>query len=417
LLRQVAILLLDRGGPACDRRPSRWKRWGIFLTAVGIVAAAVLLLVEGQVLLAAACLIPGVLAGLALAREVRRQLAWARKDAIRSPLPRHADALLARLLGSRQPYQTVQQALADFEATADRPAQVTSWIRLAHLATLGTCLAPCLLIMFVTSRIVHAVMVETVLPSVLASEKMVAVLNRGQFAEYVRAHMGKTSILKLRMGSPPLTYNLQLDRDSLINQFSNPGAREQAERRLAQQRSYLQGQVEGLNFVDRLWLGADLEKAEELLRPGRTVEVRDFGDFLGAAILTLGDHAGQEAEDVVFWMLVAILLIPPLCWVAWAELWRGGLTYRLLGLALVRGSGQPASRWQCAWRAFVVWGTVTPLLFLAMWLDEYYPQQGRWSWLSWGAGLLLLLAFAGLALRWPARALHDWLAGTYLVPQ
>jgi hypothetical protein len=39
------------------------------------------------------------------------------------------------------------------------------------------------------------------------------------------------------------------------------------------------------------------------------------------------------------------------------------------------------------------------------------------SWLCWGAALALLLLYVALALRSPARGLHDRLAGTYLVPR
>jgi hypothetical protein len=418
LLKQVAVKLLDQGGPACDRRPNRWKRWGISIAAVGVNATAALLLLRGQVFWAAGLLILGVPAGLALAREIRRQGAWARRGHIRSPLPRHADALLSRLVGIGQPYATtMQQMWADLEATRERPTRVTSKIRLAHLATLGSFLAPCLIIMFVLSRIVHAVMVETVLPSVVASEKMLAVLDRGQLAEYVKANMGKSSLRKLRIGSPPVSHTVRLDREGVIQLFSAPGVRERVESRLAQQRSELQRHVAGLNFVERLWLGADLRHAEKLLQYGRGVEVKDFDDFLDAAGVAVGGSPNQEAEEVIFWMLAGAVLLVPVCWVVWAYLWRGGLTYRLLGLVLVRGNGLAASRLQCAWRALVIWGTVGPLLFLSMWLNEHDPELGRWSWAAWAAALVLLLTFAGLALRWPSRAFHDRLAGTYLVPQ
>jgi hypothetical protein len=127
--------------------------------------------------------------------------------------------------------------------------------------------------------------------------------------------------------------------------------------------------------------------------------------------------------------LVTLVLIVfwPVCWVLWALLFRGGLSYRWLGLTLVRCDGRRASRLQYGLRALVVWLPVTTLLALthylsfacfSNWLDW---QQYAWMlWLatlSWWLAILLLLIFALSALRSPNRALHDRLARIYLVPR
>jgi hypothetical protein len=118
-----------------------------------------------------------------------------------------------------------------------------------------------------------------------------------------------------------------------------------------------------------------------------------------------------------------------LIWSIWAFLMRGGLTYRLAGIALLRSNGRKALRIQCAWRALLVWAPVTGLLLLSVWLDsvwlvawfrqvaEAYTWAYWLSWLCWGLALALLPLFVGLALRLPNRSLHDRLAGTYLVPR
>src|SRR5207245_2411913 len=59
----------------------------------------------------------------------------------------------------------------------------------------------------------------------------------------------------------------------------------------------------------------------------------------------------------------------PLLWALWAFLLRGGFTYRLAGIALLRSNGRKALRIQCAWRALVVWLPVVALLTLSFWLD------------------------------------------------
>src|SRR5262249_43688665 len=116
----------------------------------------------------------------------------------------------------------------------------------------------------------------------------------------------------------------------------------------------------------------------------------------------------------------------PVLWVAWAFLTRGGLTFPLSGLALVRADGRPAARWQCAWRALLVWAPVLALLSLAYCLGLQFPDSLEQDALSWGgraivgvvlpAGGLLLVAPLPAAL-WPGRSAHARLAGTYVVPR
>jgi hypothetical protein len=106
------------------------------------------------------------------------------------------------------------------------------------------------------------------------------------------------------------------------------------------------------------------------------------------------------------WML--LLLVGATEVVLWSLFWRGGLSLRLLGLSLVRADGRPAGRLQCAGRTLLVWGPVT--LLLAFWIGLGWNSTGR-------AALALLPIYLVLAVWSPQRALHDWLAGTYLVPR
>jgi hypothetical protein len=119
-----------------------------------------------------------------------------------------------------------------------------------------------------------------------------------------------------------------------------------------------------------------------------------------------------------------LLVVPLAAPIVWAFLWRGGLSFRLLGLALVRADGRPAGRLQCAWRTLLVWAPVTALLSYLAWrtvsLDLARQREvgnPLW-WLPWLLLLLgLLLLYVALALRSPERSLQDRLAGTYLVPR
>jgi hypothetical protein len=114
----------------------------------------------------------------------------------------------------------------------------------------------------------------------------------------------------------------------------------------------------------------------------------------------------------------------PCIWVAWAFVFRGGITFWITGIALVQADGRKAARWRCAWRAFLVWLPVAGLLIASAWLEAYYwwveprPYWVLWpSWLMWWAALLLLPAYLVAAAWNPTRGPHDRLAGTYLVPR
>src|SRR5262249_15350499 len=112
-------------------------------------------------------------------------------------------------------------------------------------------------------------------------------------------------------------------------------------------------------------------------------------------------------------------------WIVWAFLARGGLSYLMSGIALVRADGRPALRLQCAWRAVVVWVPVAGLAYLSYWLETYGwsmpPARAATflllSKLTWYAAAALLALDLALALWRPARSVNDWLAGTYLVPR
>ena len=120
-------------------------------------------------------------------------------------------------------------------------------------------------------------------------------------------------------------------------------------------------------------------------------------------------------------------LLGPVLWVVWAFLTAGGVSYHLTRIAVVRRDGRLAGRFRCAWRALLVWIPVGVLLLVSFRLDEWYWSQWDtaaapvWAlWTSaglWYATWLLLLAYVLLALRYPRRSLHDYLAGTCLVPR
>jgi hypothetical protein len=108
----------------------------------------------------------------------------------------------------------------------------------------------------------------------------------------------------------------------------------------------------------------------------------------------------------------SIVLLLVLWLVAWAFLTRGGFSFRIQKLALVGSDGRRASRIRCGFRALVCW---LPFGLLVLFGHVFAGVE----WLRWTSlGLATLGSYVVLLLLWnPARALHDRLAATYLVPK
>ncbi len=113
---------------------------------------------------------------------------------------------------------------------------------------------------------------------------------------------------------------------------------------------------------------------------------------------------------ILFWLI-------PLAWVAWAALTRGGVLLSLAGLSLARRDGRPAERWRCAWRAVVLWAPVAGVLAASHAAMRHSPPYPSMAWGLWGGAHVIMPACLLLALLFPSRSVHDWLAGTWVVPK
>jgi uncharacterized RDD family membrane protein YckC len=351
--------------------------------------------------------------------------AWRGGDAqvlrrsVRPPLPEHAAALLARLLALKRPYQNVQEFEAELAATRDRPAEVTRGRRAAHLAALTglfffplfSCLVPAGWVPGYFAALILAVRVEL-------SKQALQELEQGAWREFAVSSVSPDPLVRLH-GLAQLQADLEL-RDQLLQQI----ARDQRERQARQEMSWL------LRTYGRQ---LDKEAQRQTQQQERFGSLPRIGNRVNGFRPWASACASSDANPVKVMMLIfgasfsVLLLFWPLVWVLWAGLWRGGFSFRWLDLALARSDGSKAARWQCALRALLVWAPLAVFWTAALWLGVWYwsawpaDKPGVWAlWLSsglWWAGLILLPVYALLAVLFPRRSLHDWLAGTYLVPR
>jgi hypothetical protein len=349
--------------------------------------------------------------------EGRERAAGAPPGPVRAPLPEYASALLARLLGAGPPYKDVKQFRAALAASGGKPAEVTRPRRGAHLMVQAVFLAVGLGWMATAGAMPEFAAVGLDITQEMILSDTRADLEAGAAREFAVTGGLSPSPTTCLVALVRLQADLRLDEELADQQRLG---RERGRARLA-----------AVSPPMREYLVLSVEQAKGQVEATMAQARRDRSPF---AVLNFRQDAARFKEmsmraiesDMRVTMLVLVAAWPAL-WVLWAFLLRGGLSFHIMGLTLVRGDGRRAARWQCAWRALLVWAPVTALLVSSLALEAWYwsawdpTDPNRWAvWLSiaaWWAGWALLLVYAIVALRNPVRGPHDRLAGTYLVPR
>jgi serine/threonine protein kinase len=167
---------------------------------------------------------------------------------------------------------------------------------------------------------------------------------------------------------------------------------------------------------------------EELAQARETLEEFIAEISASGSLSNLGRDTGQVAVVVLVGLLAAMLPLHLLFGFAF----RGGLSHKLLGFALVRGDGSEATRLRSLLRSLIAWA---PLIFcVSVFLSRLSEPvagtdgSGPRYWLgrfieSVTEGgpqtAAIVLFFAGViwTIARPNRGLHDLVAGTHVVPK
>lgn len=326
---------------------------------------------------------------------------------LRAPLPKHVNRFVHRLYGLPRPYESVGQFQKDLDATCNRPTEVSAIRRLGHLAILTVLLAMgwgcCLFPMLLSPRVVYVGLLD----------KQIRDIDRTLPALETQANLDLAVSL------------LQPDFPSRWQGIGQWLADLERKNRLRDKLPVLNEQLHAWR-ASLSWLEGKLVEAihqRDKLSAATPAQARANADSLLAA-----DARGEVTTTPLVTIASIILGIGPVLWIIWAFLTRGGFSHGLAGIMLVRSDGQRAARWQCAWRSFLFWLPISALILASMFLDLWFwslndpAPAGPAAWLPWLAsvawlmGLLLLPVYAVMALRSPARSLHDRLAGTWLAP-
>jgi hypothetical protein len=340
-----------------------------------------------------------------LALEGQSRPPGAPPDSINMPVPRHAVALIDRLLSGRQPFRSLEEFRAELLEAHGRPTDTTRALRGAHLGVQAIFLAVGVVWMFAFSGLFGLVELTATLLHI----------DRGRAALAMYRDPAEASD-RLR---PVLQ---RYDADGLLG--------DRLERQLNADRAHLVQRLRGANLAEQVLFrlgGGDQAEASEPEEIGR----KSFTEVAERA--TVGVEGLRETRPKPYaarltyvrfrdfftdyaWVAVAVLAFWPALWVAWAFLTRGGLTLALTGLALVLTDGRKAPRWRCAWRALLVWVPVVLPLVACVWVKVYAPHMRLAHTGLWWLAVAVLVGAVVLAVRRPQQAPHDRLAGTCLVP-
>jgi hypothetical protein len=321
----------------------------------------------------------------------------------RAPVPRYVAQSLRMLVPGSARYLTVEDFRSALLSTRQQPDQVTRARRVGHVAVLTAFLMAGAGTMFALGRVPGFVEVVST---------------------YAYIQFGELALADLKQGSQRETVRRETDEE----------LERRLEESLAERRQRHEAALRSLTSSVGRFLGVDVQSyillSEDEMRKGIKQEHKVPVDYRQAAERQLDYRNDPEYRQAMAWVnhrFIGMIVAWPILWVCWAFATRGGLSFRLLGIALVRSDGERASRLRCAWRALIVWAPVTGLLVAAYCLETWYWSEWRvddpyrWAlwlaWASWWTALALIAAYAALALWFPARGVHDRLAGTYLVPR
>jgi hypothetical protein len=339
-----------------------------------------------------------------------------------SIIPLHARQLLARLSGGPDCYRHLADLRADLAATRARPAEVTPALRAFHLAVAFCFVAIGALMMIAWSRngaVVRAVALDQ---DMVRAQALREVLDSEELATPLLADLPADDPLRSAMPDQCrlLDERRSRDRRDQATLLASLGWMEFAAQTVPQlrMRGALAADDEPLRVSRRpgpayaVEVGRPLVPEEEPLVLGRA----ELEQAAARARGEVPDALPEKLRPALGLVLVLLALVPLLSVVA-AVVFRGGLSLRLAGLALVRAGGRDALRVQCAWRGAVVWlpmvAAVVPVMCIDLWrLDLLWLGP-----ILQGLAVLLLAVPAALVLRIPRRSLSDWLAGTYVVPR
>jgi eukaryotic-like serine/threonine-protein kinase len=313
-----------------------------------------------------------------------------------APVPRHAARILHRLLGGPKAYPNLDAFRVALQGTRELLTQVSQPMRLGQIGLMTAVLSLGLVMMFALSGLFA----------------VLTVLERTE-----GARQGERLLEAL--ASPDARARLATD-PAMPRFVSDPQFPERVAFQVARDRAERESLFPALSALERFLL-REFERG----LPEYSGEVDPADPKLAAAAKRAYDsERSGSALTGAEWILpgrwrptAALILMWPFLWAVGSFVLRGGVSYLVLGIAIVRNDGRKAGRLQCAARALIVWLPIALLLVASVWVQAHRPDLVTLHATLWWGAVLLLIAYPFLALINPEQGLHDRWLGTRLVPR
>lgn len=302
---------------------------------------------------------------------------------VRAPVPPHAAPVLDRLFAKSENdgYADPGELSKDLHDTHAHPPEVTPGLRAAQLGIQAAFLSVGLIGVFAVAGVAGTLLARAALE---------------------RAGHAAAAAAVVRATPPPAEAGPAADRLDRLRDA---------------QRAEFEARRAALFAPQRLLLDQfDQANADRTKRADdrRVAELVEWATADGAD--TRPPPSSDDAADVAS-ALAGFMAGVLVAWMIGAFVFRGGLSMRLAGVAVVRPDGRRAARWRCGLRAGLVWLPVVALLAGSVGMQAVgfrHPYLAAGLWL---AAVALLPVYVVVALKDPARPPQDRIAGTHLVPE
>jgi hypothetical protein len=318
-------------------------------------------------------------------------------NGIRAPIPPHATRILDGLYSSTPP--SLAELEAQLHASRANPPAVSAGMRAAHIGLILAFSGWALAVMLVT-----AIGFTVFLAANAAGNR----------------HRSATILQGLQ--SPEVVEHWRRQNVFLHSEFEGAKLEQWKDRFRAMAEEddrELQTATEVLSRAERSVassLFALEDSPEEILAsmpPSGYLESQVLLPDIRVKVPSIDDETRSHGFA---WRLSLVYVFIILGYAAFAFLFRGGISFLLSGIALVRDDGRPASRWRCAARELLMWIPLLVLVLGSIWTQSLHPNWMIARLVLDFAILLLLVALLVIGLRYPNRGPHDQLVGTSMVP-
>ncbi|HQR07053.1 MAG TPA: protein kinase [Gemmatales bacterium] len=359
---------------------------------------------------------------------------------IAAPMPWYDRPILDRLVGIGNTLYTNPGEIAkDLHASANRPTEVTSMMRLGQMLFTGLLLSPIILAILLLSRYYLEIKPTLQLThQVRRAERMVEWFgdkkNIPLFKQYLldnpeeARYVSKATLVEL-LASPPISLIRPVSRDRFMMAACKGKIKQQLTHDV-EQLQQLRNQLSLPAFLPQL------AALEMLASPSKTTErnrelfgVQGLPEDIKLTLRHAVDpqHQQEEVLPLVQKLTPFQLACIPIgtwliVWIVWSMVTRGGISLKFMGIDLQQSQGKRAGPLRCGWRSLLVWLPFFTLILFSVWVQAATTsrghQTGLWVyWIPWWLGLIYLAACAMCTLIWPKRGLHDRLSGVYLMPR